>query len=450
MSVTVREAGFATLAIRVAKGGELAKIGMLTMTVTRSSLLEWLRPPSPALLTPDDARELGQILGRTDATSDPLDDARHLIRIYRRLSSAGRTEFVKLLAGECARADEEAVAAARQLLATEPVSARAARAVLEPSYLRLLRRFGGVDGGAAIAVQLRSELRALRHSDPAAAALEAELRDVLAAWFEPSSFEVRRVTWDAPASLLEMLASLEAVHAVRGWDDLKNRVDADRRVYALFHPLLEDRPVAFTQIATTRGLAASIDALLDPTAPTTDPAAADTAIFYSISATERGMSGLGVGTTLIERAIAELRGELPRLKTFATLSPLPGFVQWLRQEQPGTEMSDLLGAAARGDDAARMPLLRLAARYLMPAQAGRRARDPVANFHLSNGARIERLNWQADLSEAGRQASAGVMVNYLYPLRERERNRARYLEDGSIPASTAVAKLAASGAGAGA
>lgn len=368
-----------------------------------------------------------------------LVEAGRLSDVYRALPAAEQTAFAQRLATECALADQRAVAEARRILVARPASTRSARAALEPPYVCLLRRLRDVDGGAAVAVDLRARLRTLGGGDPAAAALEEELRDVLAVWFVPSSFDLRRVTWDAPASLLETLASLEAVHAVRSWDDLKNRLDADRRVYALFHPLLGDLPIAFTQIAVTRDLEESVDALLDESAPRADPVLADTATFYSISATQSGMSGLGVGALLIERAIDELREELPRLKTFATLSPLPGLVQWMRDTHSGAETERLLDAATRGDDAARKPLLRFAARYLLHGG------DPVANFHLGNGARVERLNWQADRSAAGLRASAGVMVNYVYRLRERAQNRIRYLDEGSITASGAVVRLASAG-----
>jgi malonyl-CoA decarboxylase len=266
----------------------------------------------------------------------------------------------------------------------------------------------------------------------------------------------------------------EAVHEIRGWTDLKNRLDADRRCFAFFHPRMPDEPLIFVEVALVAGMTGNIDALLDEAAPIGDPHSADTAIFYSISNCQRGLAGISFGDFLIKRVVDALATQLPRLKVFATLSPVPGFRDWLEQ-QSRSGSSDLLLPAERtaiealGEDAAggdlpslidqdgwqndqriagvlREPLLRLCARYLVRERSpSGRALDPVAHFHLSNGARVERLNWLGDVSAKGLQQSAGIMVNYLYRLGEIEANHDAYRGEGRVAAASALRNLARAG-----
>jgi len=271
-------------------------------------------------------------------------------------------------------------------------------------------------------------------------------------------------------ALLEKLIVYEAVHEIRGWTDLKNRLEADRRCFAFFHPRMPDEPLIFVEVALTRGIADSIHPLLDESAPLGDPMGADTAIFYSISNCQKGLAGISFGNFLIKRVVDSLAAELPRLKAFATLSPSPGFRNWLDELLAAGENGVLSVAEQRAIDALpngsgasglrqllgspgwhesepimralRAPLLRLCARFLMLEKtAAGRARDPVAHFHLSNGARLERLNWAADLSPKGLQQSAGIMMNYLYRLSEIESNHEAYTAEGMIAASTAIRTL---------
>jgi len=303
--------------------------------------------------------------------------------------------------------------------------------------------------------------------------LADDLRDLLANWFDIGFLELQRITWDAPASLLEKLMAYEAVHEIRGWTDLKNRLEADRRCFAFFHPRMPDEPLIFVEVALVSGIAGNIETLLDETAPMGNPQTADTAIFYSISNCQRGLVGISFGDFLIKRVVDALAAELPRLKTFATLSPLPAFRAWLAAE---AEQGPLLlpseaktvevvsaGMDAAGADdallrlldrpewvddlriaaALREPLLRLAARYLLHARApSGRALDPVAHFHLSNGARVEQLDWLGDRSPKGLQQSAGIMVNYLYRLGNIEANHEAYRDEGRVAASSTVRGLA--------
>ena len=266
----------------------------------------------------------------------------------------------------------------------------------------------------------------------------------------------------------------EAVHEIRSWTDLKNRLEADRRCFAFFHPRMPDEPLIFVEVALVAGMASDIDALLDEAAPVGDPQAADTAIFYSISNCQHGLAGISFGDFLIKRVVDALARDLPRLKVFATLSPVPGFRAWLdRQTEAAPEglllpaertaiealgdgigerdLGALLDRADRNAEpqlaaALREPLLRLCARYLLRERApSGRALDPVAHFHLSNGARVEQLNWQADVSAKGLQQSAGIMVNYLYRLADIEANHEAYRGEGRVAASGSLRALARTG-----
>ena len=393
---------------------------------------------------------------------------------YLALNATGRERFLRLLA-EGFDVDRAAVDAscARLIGATGGERLRAERALrraLEAPRVKLLTQFNGLPDGVKFLVDMRAELMALSRDDAVLAGLEQDLKALLAQWFDIGFLELRRITWEAPAALLEKLIVYEAVHEIRGWTDLKNRLEADRRCFAFFHLRMPDEPLIFVEVALTRGISDSIHPLLDESAPIGDPAGADTAIFYSISNCQKGLAGISFGNFLIKRVVDSLAAELPRLKAFATLSPAPGFRFWLdellaageegvlnvAEQRAINALPDGLGAAGLREvlaspgwhesapvmRALRAPLLRLCARYLMleKTSAGR-ARDPVAHFHLSNGARLERLNWAADLSPKGLQQSAGIMINYLYRLSDIETNHEAYTAEGMIAASTQIRTL---------
>jgi malonyl-CoA decarboxylase len=308
----------------------------------------------------------------------------------------------------------------------------------------------------------------LTKGDPAMQALEADLKELLGAWFDVGFLELQRITWRSPALILEKIMAYEAVHTIQGWSDLKNRLDSDRRLYAFFHPRMPDEPLIFVEVALVRGIAGNIHDLLDEHAPVEDPKKADTAIFYSINNAQKGLVGISFGNFLIKRVVDSLSHEFPNLKTYATLSPIPGFRSWLHERlaegdgslleqseeralaalpQSGpTGLTHLLDGRWSDDSATaqalRAPLQRLCARYLMERRPGSaRARDPVAHFHLSNGARMERLNWLADTSDKGIAQSAGMMINYLYKLSEIEANHEAYRGQGKFVTSAAIRAL---------
>jgi malonyl-CoA decarboxylase len=405
--------------------------------------------------------------------------AADLGRTYLSLDASGRERFLQLLAREFDVDHDEIKRRCEALIeasASDERSAgeRALRAALEPQRITLLRQFNALPEGVKFLVDRRAELLDLGQHDPLLSGLEEDLKRLLANWFDIGFLELKRITWESPAALLEKLMVYEAVHEIRGWTDLKNRLDADRRCFAFFHPRMPDEPLIFVEVALVSGMASEVHALLDETAPIGDPQAADAAIFYSISNCQRGLAGISFGDFLIKRVVDALAVELPRLKIFATLSPVPGFRAWLdRQSRSApndlllpaerTALEGLGAAVAEGNPASvlnqegwhddqaiaaalREPLIRLCARYLLRERSSLgRALDPVAHFHLSNGARVERLNWLGDISAKGLQQSAGIMVNYLYRLGDIEANHEAYRGEGRVVASSALRNLARAG-----
>lgn len=404
--------------------------------------------------------------------------AAQLAAAYRSLSEADRLHFLRTLASFDAdpKAVEQAIAdwsAAPDAASKAACKVRLRRA-LESPRIRLLTQFTAIPDGVKLLVDLRDDLLRVTEGDPLLGALEADLKTLLSSWFDVGFLELRRIDWNSPASLLERLIRYEAVHRIESWEDLKNRLDSDRRCYAFFHPRMPDEPLIFVEIALVKGLAGSVQALLDPTAEVMDPSQADTAIFYSINNCQRGLDGIAFGNFLIKRVVEVLGVEFRNLKAFATLSPIPGFARWLAAREEAAdetlltleEAISIRGAAGAPPEAGslaalqmllsrkdlspaaaevlRPVLIRLCTRYLA-LESGRnkkRAADPVAHFHLSNGARIERVNWRADTSAKGMRESAGLMVNYLYDPEAIEDNHEAYLGEGKRAMAPAVRKLA--------
>ncbi len=404
--------------------------------------------------------------------------AAKLAQAYLLLDEAGRTAFLRTLAEF--DTDPATLGARYQRLqasndpAERATATAALRRALEPPRVRLLTQFTTIPDGMKFLVDLRATLLDRLKGDAYLTALDSDLKALLANWFDIGFLELQRIDWHSPAVLLERLVGYEAVHEIRSWSDLKNRLDSDRRCYALFHPRMPAEPLIFVEVALVRGLAGSVQRLLDKKAPLLDPKEADTAIFYSISNCQRGLAGISFGNYLIKRVVGLLESEYRTIKTFATLSPIPGFRRWLdgklKAEEAGLvspeESAALLtlaaepkpasGAAAlaavlarRGwaRDAAMVKLLepiliRLAARYLLTESRGdKRALDPVAHFHLGNGARIERIIMCADTSDKGVKESATLMVNYVYDPAKIEDYHEEYAGEGKRNATTAVRKL---------
>jgi malonyl-CoA decarboxylase len=286
------------------------------------------------------------------------------------------------------------------------------------------------------------------------AALDRDVVHLLSSWFNRGFLVLRRIDWSTPANILEQIIRYEAVHEIRDWNDLRRRIDpVDRRCYAFFHPALNDEPLIFVEVALTETIPGAIAPLLAEGRQPVPIERARTAVFYSISNTQKGLGGISFGSFLIKQVVEELRRELPKLDTFVTLSPVPGFVQWLKQATDvpvSDEERTLLESLDKGDwieDAELTTKLRavlepLAAYYFLKARTPKgRLIDSVARFHLGNGARLERIDWLGDISPKGLRESAGIMVNYLYRLDDIEKNHEAYANDGEVVASSAVKKL---------
>lgn len=399
-------------------------------------------------------------------------------RAYLALDARGRARFLRVLAEEFDVDDGEIDRAVDALREAEGVNDRRVarrqlRRALEAPRVRLLTQFNSLPEGVKVLVDMRGELIPLARQDTQLALLDDDLKGLLASWFDVDFLELRRITWDtASGALLERLMAYEAVHPIESWTDLKDRLDFDRRYFAFFHPRMRDEPLIFIEVALVNGIADNVQKLLDPAAPVIDPATADTAIFYSISNAQRGLDGISFGNFLIKRVVDRLRSEFPNLKTFATLSPIPGYTRWLSQAfakgHPGllspSERRTITAATGRShgtkgwlksvvtnadwvaDEATvkaiRPVLMRLCAQYLAKEARGEGiALDPVAHFHLSNGARIERLNWMADRSSRGLERSAGMMVNYVYDLAKIDGNHEAYRARGQRALSSAISSL---------
>lgn len=358
--------------------------------------------------------------------------------------------------------DPQGVLQAAQRFAEQPDAQRliALTVASEPPRQELLRRLNRAPGGTAGILRLRRALLAALRTEPDLAAVEADFLHLLSSWFNPGFLQMQPIDWRSSAELLERLIEHEAVHAIEGWDDLRRRLQPDRRCFAFFHPQLPGEPLIFVEVALLPEMPAAIAPLIDPASPARSPRDFKVATFYSISNCEPGLKGVSLGNFLIKRVAEHLQRELPQLRTFCTLSPIPGFTAWLAREDAQaparwgarvTAARETLAAAggaaalAKGIDAAQgEPALREAIELLATVYLAHEAPTPrgdaVAKFHLGNGARLERLNWAGDLSRKGLKQSLGLMVNYLYDLRHVEDQHERFVH-GEVSASRRIRRL---------
>ena len=415
-----------------------------------------------------DSRLLGEIRplleetrGQRGGEISARDRAERVAALYRGASLAQRAAILDLITHEFAPNRDElekAIAAIRAAVNDAELSRAEAqlRVALNAPRAKFFTQFNLLPEGVKFLVDLRADLLAALPQAPALEVLRVELDGLLESWFDPGFLELKRITWHSSALVLEKLIAYEAVHPIQSWNDLRNRLDTDRRCYAFFHPRLPNEPLIFVEIALTRGLPGSVQLLLDQGAPVQDPRTADTAVFYSISNTQKGLRGISLGNLLLRRVIEDLRRDLPRLSVFATLSPLPGFRRWLDQALaekrsllPAAEAVKLAEALARAEwpadarltEALRESMEKLAARYLLQEKSGADPLDPVAHFHLNNGALVSRIYWLADTSAHGLDQSYGMMVSYRYEPSEVEENHERFQRDGHIAAARRVSRL---------
>jgi malonyl-CoA decarboxylase len=397
--------------------------------------------------------------GRGEASGVAL--AREILTQYATLTTGPRIAFFEALAqrfGTDPERMERTIAAWK----AKPSDATAAEvhAASEPRRQELFRRLNLAPGGTTALVRMREQLMDTldrRHQD--FAAVDADFVHLFSSWFNRGFLVLRRIDWSTPAIVLEKIIRYEAVHEIRGWDDLRRRIDPpDRRCYAFFHPALVDDPLIFVEVAVERDIPGAIAPILaSGRQQFVEPDKARIAVFYSISNCQRGLSGVTFGNFLIKQVVEDICRELPKLTTFVTLSPVPGFARWLAGELKA-ENSQTISASDRVvlelmerphwwtdpeifsklED----PLMRAAAWYFLRARNQRGAPiDPVARFHLGNGARLERINWLADTSDRAITQGHGLMVNYLYDLDDIEKNHEAYAEGRTVVASSAVQRL---------
>ena len=395
--------------------------------------------------------------GRGEATG--LAIAQDILSRFAALAEDDRLAFFQALATRFG-AEPERFRRALAEWQEEPTDDHAAALhfASEPRRQELFRRLNRAPGGTECLVAMRADLLGCLRGQPALKSTDEDFLHLFSSWFNRGFLVLRRIDWSTPAIVLDKIIRYEAVHEIQDWDDLRGRIDPpDRRCYAFFHPALANEPLIFVEVALTRETPEAIGAVLAERPEPLEAGAASTAVFYSISNCQRGLQGVSFGNFLIKQVVDELARDLPDIETFVTLSPVPGFAAWLR----GLAESDpegLLGAdeatltARLGDSdwhrdpatvtALKPVLLRLAAQYFLLAKTRRgEPPDPVARFHLGNGAQLERINWLGDSSEKGLSQGAGLMVNYRYELKQVERNHEAYANQGEIAAASAVTRL---------
>ncbi|WOH50270.1 malonyl-CoA decarboxylase [Bradyrhizobium sp. sBnM-33] len=381
--------------------------------------------------------------------------ARELHDVLRDLEADDRRRFQRYLATNFLP-DAAALRAAAQIYlagATAESAARLAQAA-DPPRQELLRRMNMAPGGTSALVAMRKELAAHLRDEPVLKSLDGDLKHLFASWFNRGFLELRRIDWQSPAALLDKLIAYEAVHEIQGWDDLRRRLAPDRRCFAFFHPALPGEPLIFVEVALVEGLAGAVQPLLvqdgDDDTARQRARRADTAIFYSISNCQDGLRGVSFGNFLIKQVVEELKAELPHLTRFSTLSPVPGFRRWLTtladaSEAEAAALTELKTDAwwrdASRSEALRPWLMHRCATYLTREVSSKPPIDPVARFHLGNGARLERINWLGNAAPRGIEESFGIMVNYLYDPGTIEANHETFAHDGTVVRSPDVDAL---------
>jgi malonyl-CoA decarboxylase len=393
------------------------------------------------------------VAGRGEASGVAL--AAEILRRYRALDSTDHAAFFSALAEEFGP-DRERLSMAIANFGADADEAAASEIhyASEPRRHELFRRLNRAPGGTSALVEMRADLLRLVNQNPSLAIVDRDFLHLFGSWFNRGFLVLRRIDWSSPAALLEKIIRYEAVHEIGDWDDLRRRIDpADRRCYAFFHPRLIDEPLIFVEVALTLAPPAAIAPLLAEKRAQLAPGKARAATFYSISNCQQGLAGVNFGNFLIKQVVEEIRRELPAIETFITLSPVPGFRAWVETTDDPT-VAPLRNAAltlaadenwpAEPGSASRLRLALepLAAHYFLRARRpDGRMIDPVGRFHLGNGASLERIDWQGDMSPKGIAESYGLMVNYLYDLDEIERNHEAFVNRGQIAASSAVKKL---------
>lgn len=375
---------------------------------------------------------IGALIGATGEGSG-LTVAHNILRRYAETDDTAKLAFFRHLASDM---NIDAMKARDALEAYEvnqtKATYRSFMQAVEPPRQELIRRLNQVPGATGALVAMRADLLRLGRGDNALQALDLDFRHLFASWFNRGFLVLRPINWGSPAFILDKIIAYEAVHQIDSWDDLRRRLEpTDRRCFAFFHPAMPDEPLIFVEVALTRGVPGSIQDLLAQSRDMIDAEDADTAVFYSISNCQEGLASISFGNSLIKQVVADLSVEVPTLETFVTLSPIPGFADWLANQDISVPPEETERLRA------------LAAHYLLDIKrADGLPRDPVARFHLGNGAILHQTHAQADLSDKGLEQSRGAMVNYLYDLGKVSQNLERFAVDHSVAASSEVKTLA--------
>jgi len=371
-----------------------------------------------------------------------------VIADFQALDDANQTLFFEALA-HAFDADHEGIVSATDAYRANPSSEQLATLAkaIEAPRVKLFRRMNMAPDATSVLVKMRGALLQLLPNHPELKRVDTDLKHQFVSWFNRGFLELRVIDWNSPAAVLERIIQYESVHAIQGWDDLRSRLRENRMCFAFFHPAMPDDPLVFVEVALTSGVPTAIAPLIDKTAEPANLKDLDTVVFYSISNCHPGLAGVSFGNFLIKQVVEEVGKRHPKAKRYVTLSPVPGFCKWLAAENSasaldihelrslakvhGTDTTDPRWEAALG----------LCARYLVRERSQDLAQDPVARFHLGNGASLHAIHWAADLSDKGLQQSAGMMVNYLYDLDSIEENHDAYFDQGEVAVSRTVARL---------
>jgi malonyl-CoA decarboxylase len=379
--------------------------------------------------------------------------AREILERWRTLDADGRLDFLHVLRDRFGTDHIRLAAAVHAYRATpDDRTALDLHEAAESARQELFRRLNLAPGGIETLVRMREDLLARLTMSPDLAIVDADFTHLLSSWFNRGFLVLRRIDWSTPANVLEKIIRYEAVHAIHTWDDLRRRIEPDDRLcYAFFHPQLGDEPLIFLEVALTRAMSTTIAALLAGDRPLVRPQDATTAVFYSISNCQEGLRGISFGNFLIKQVVEDLHSDLPGLTDFVTLSPVPGFARWLaEQAETLPSAAEALDLVADEDWQADEPrraragqaLLPLAAQYFLEARTvSGKVIDPVARFHLANGARLERINLLGDLSPGALRQAHGLMVNYRYKLDDIEKNHELFVARNDVAAAPAVRRL---------
>ena len=365
---------------------------------------------------------------------------------YQALDSANRHLFFEALADDFS-ADSDAVLAAAERYKLDPSESNLANLsrAAEAPRIKLFRRMNMAPEATPVLVKMRAAMIQELGDLPQLKAVETDLKHQFISWFNRGFLELRVIDWNTPASILERIIQYESVHAIQGWNDLRARLSGNRMCFAFFHPAMPDDPLVFVEVALTEGIPDAIGPLIDQTKDVDAEGTPDTVVFYSISNCHPGLAGVSFGNFLIKQVVEEVGKRYSKMKRYVTLSPIPGFCRWLATQESGIDLEEMRSMArtdtAKTADARRHDLLAFCAQYLVKERRNDLALDPVARFHLGNGASLHAIHWAADLSDKGLEQSAGLMVNYLYDLGSIEENHDSYFDQGEVATSRDVGRL---------